>query len=125
MDAPEYPALEYDQAEASKQHWPRRPVCTKQAMAKDYERRSHRRPGAQKTGKVGRFRAAAPKASPGMNDEPVERNGQMQKQNERSKPARRFHPRILLERTITVNRVSTRILNGLRNTVSGVITKET
>ena len=124
MNAPENAAFERNQADSSNQHRPRRPVCTEQVVAKNCESRSHRRPGAQKAGEVGRFRAAAPEACPRMNDEPVQRNGQMQKENERSEPAGRLHARILLERATAANEVSNTMVIGSQNEVPSVVKGE-
>ena len=93
-------------------------------MAKNYESCRYRQPRAQNARDVGRFRAAAPKASPGVNDEPVERNGQMQKENEGNEPAGRLHARILLERATAANEVSNTMVIGSQNEVSSVVEGE-
>ena len=56
-------------------------------------------PGKQNSGDIAGFLVPAPEIHLQVHDEPEQRNRQLQEQDERRKPAKRSHGRILIEAT--------------------------
>lgn len=97
VHAPEDPNFQNDQGDTSGERGWRRPIGPKQQFAKRDDRAGNWKPRAGKPRGVHSAWIAPPEADQRVHDEPVKRNRQLEKQNDRCNPGWKGHPRILIE----------------------------